>query len=110
MENLSFLSSLSILLVCCWANSKPPSSEPTMPSAIWAFCQTRVHFAPASITPGIAVTTTSRGPGGTGAGLDCAASWLQKSAEKSRRRDVAVMQMLYHHASAGKSGGQTEAA
>src|SRR5688500_3293941 len=59
-ETLSFASSLLIRFGCSCANSRPPSSVPTMPSALSVPCHASVHLAPAATTPGMAVTVTSR--------------------------------------------------
>ena len=42
-ETLSFVSSLLMRFGCSCANSRPPSSVPTMPSALSVPCQASVH-------------------------------------------------------------------
>ena len=70
-ENLPFLSTLLTWLSCSWANSRPPSLVPAMPSAFSLPCQTRVHLAPSAITPGMAVTVTSFAGAGWGKVRGC---------------------------------------
>jgi hypothetical protein len=61
---LPFASSFRTTLLSFCAISRAPSSVPTMPSPLLpASCQRNVQRSPASMTPGIAVTVYSRGPG-----------------------------------------------
>src|SRR5579863_10417246 len=46
-----------------------PPLNAMRPSAFCGPCQTRSHFAPAAITPAMAVTVASRGGAGTGKAL-----------------------------------------
>src|SRR5580698_577788 len=70
-----------------------------MPSAFWSPCHARVHLAPASITPGIAVIVTSRGGAGWGNVRWAFACWtntgLHDRVNRRRRRRFGDMMMLY---------------
>src|ERR1700735_4138764 len=75
-----------------------------MPSAFWSPCHARVHLAPASITPEIAVMMTSRGGAGWGnvrwafacwTTTSWTTNWVRGRINRRRRRKFGDMMMLY---------------
>src|SRR5580658_3641911 len=68
-----------------------------MPSAFSLPCQTIVHLAPASMTPGMAVIVTSFGSGGTGKVLWAFPCWIRdrNRAARGSSRKIGDILMLY---------------